>query len=150
MTQSTDFKYVFPSVLSSPDSLSDTELLATYAELTYLIDQNQRFRGHFEMEIRQRMEGRGGTAIPSDAYTCELKPQVTYNQPAFTPLKEIFLEGDLKACLTPAHPETVQVADKWNTVKVKALVRRYGAEAERIVEAAKVQGPGRLHFEKKE
>lgn len=133
-----------------PEDLSDANLLANYQELTHLVQHYQRHLGLLEYEILQRMVARESIAIPSDIYTCELKTSSTYNHLAFTPLKEILTEGDLNTCLSPAHEETVQVPDKWNTTKVKAMARRYGADAQKIVEQANMPGPNRLKFERRE
>ena len=73
-----------------------------------------------------------------------------YDQMSFGPLKEIFNDADLKKCLTPAHTDEVQVADKWTTATVKSLAAKYGAEALRIVENARTETRGRLKFSRRE
>ena len=73
-----------------------------------------------------------------------------YDQPSFGPLKEVFNDADLKKCLIPAHTEEVKVADKWTTATVKSLAAKYGAEALRILENARIESRGRLKFARRE
>ena len=94
-----------------------------------------------------RMEDRGATSIPSERFRCELVSDTSYDRTRFTPLKEIFLDGDLEKCWTPATKVLQTVPESWNTVKVKAMATRYGAEALAVVERARVEGRPRLKFE---
>ncbi len=148
MTTETDRMIVTgPSIL--PDT-SDEDALIIY---TYILATRDAFivaLGRAEMELIRRMTERGATALPSETFVCELKTTDTYDQIGYGPLKEVFNETDLATCLDPAHTETVYVFDKWNTVKVKALARRYGADALRIVEQARIPGPRRLKFERRD
>lgn len=92
------------------------------------------------------MQERHATAIPSEAFDCTLETKDTYSQLMFTPLKEIFLDGDLAKCLTPAHEERTTVPDKWDTQQVKAAAKKYGDKALAIVENARIPGAPRLKF----
>ena len=125
---------------------SDESLLLAYSDLTVSIAAQQNIAGHYEQELLRRMAERGATSIPSTEFVCEVKQTDTYSQPGFTPLREILSGMDLDTCFVPAHTERIQVADKWNTVKVKALARRYGDEALAIVERARIPGAPRLKF----
>ena len=129
--------------------MSDEQLLAGYDMLLEEVKSHRDYLGRLEQEIQQRMTERGSTAIPSDIFKCDREQAVSYNQAALTPLKEIFTEGDLASCLVLAHEETIQVEDKWATVKVKSLARRYGVEAEKVVEQARVPGASRVKFERR-
>ena len=73
-----------------------------------------------------------------------------YDQLSFGPLKEVFNEADLRRCLTPAHSERVEVQDKWTTATVKSLATKYGAEALRIVDHARMETRGRLIFKRRD
>jgi hypothetical protein len=130
--------------------LSDQELLAEMEHLSAVLDGLKNTLGHLEMEAFHRMEERGATAIPSEAYICEIETKSVYDQPSFTPLKEIFNDADLKRCLRPAHIEEVEVADKWTTATVKSLATKYGADALRIVDSARMDSRGRLKFARRE
>lgn len=128
---------------------SDDELLVTYDWWQQEQAKASAILGRMEQAIMQRMKDRWATAIPSREFVCQMETKDTYSQPAFTPLKEVFNEADLAVCFTAAHEETVQVPDRWTTVKVKALARRYGAEALAIVETARIPGAPRIKFERK-
>ena len=132
------------------EDLTDEHLLLEHERAWMLSREWAGHKGRVEFEIRQRIEARGGTALPSAAFICELKPQVSYSQPAFGPLKEILFQADLETCLVPQHDETVLVRDKWNTVKIKGFAKRYGPEVERVVEAATIPEPAKLEVKRRE
>ena len=113
--------------------LSDEVLLNEYRMALARIHHWTEEAGRNEWEIKKRMEARGATAIPSDIYICEMISKNSYDKTRFAPLKELLTSVDLASCLVPAHEVTHLVEDKWNTVKVKALARRYGNEAQRVV-----------------
>ena len=75
------------------EDLTDEGLLLEHERAWMLIREWAGQKGRVEFEIRQRIEARGGTALPSAAFICELKPQQSYSQPAFGPLKEIPVSG---------------------------------------------------------
>ena len=130
--------------------LTDDELLAEMENIGAILEGFKDTWGHLEHEVYQRIEERGAKAIPSEAYICELETNAKYDQPSFGPLKEVFNEADLKRCLTPAHTEEVEVKDKWTTATVKSLAAKYGAEALRIFENARMETRGRLIFKRRD
>jgi len=130
--------------------LSDDELLAEMEHIGAILDGYKNTLGHLEQRAYQLMEERGATSIPSETYICEMETGFKYAQESFGPLKEIFNEVDLKKCLTPAHTDEVKVADKWATATVKSLATKYGAEALRILENARMESRGRLKFARRE
>ena len=130
--------------------LSDDELLAEMEHIGAILDGFNATLGRLEMEVYRRIEERGATSIPSETYICEMETGFKYDQPSFGPLKEIFNEVDLKKCLTPAHTDEVKIEDKWTTATVKSLAVKYGAEALRIVENARMESRGRLKFARRE
>ena len=130
--------------------LTDDELLAEMENIGAILEGFKDTWGHLEHEVFQRIEERGAKAIPSEAYICELETNAKYDQPSFGPLKEVFNEADLKRCLTPAHTEEVEVKDKWTTATVKSLAVKYGAEALRIFENARMETRGRLIFKRRD
>ena len=130
--------------------LSDDELLAEMEHIGAILDGFKNTLGHLEQEVYHRIEERKATSIPSEAYICEINTKKDYDQFAFTPLKEILNEADLKQCLIEAHTKEVEVLDKWATVTVKRLATRYGAEALRIVENARTETRGRLKFARRD
>ena len=130
--------------------LTDDELLAEMEHIGAILDGFKATLGHLELEAHHRMEERGAKAIPSEAYICELETNAKYGQLSFGPLKEVFNEADLRRCLTPAHSERVEVQDKWATTTVKSLAAKYGAEALRIVDHARMETRGRLIFKRRE
>ena len=130
--------------------LTDDELLAEMENIGAILEGFKDTWGHLEHEVYQRIEERGAKAIPSEAYVCEINVKNDYDQLAFTPLKEVFNEADLRRCLTPAHAERVEVQDKWATTTVKSLATKYGAEALRIVDHARMETRGRLIFKRRD
>ena len=130
--------------------LTDDELLAEMENIGAILEGFKDTWGHLEYEVYQRIEERGAKAIPSEAYICEINVKNDYDQLAFTPLKEVFNEADLKRCLTPAHTEEIEVKDKWTTATVKSLAAKYGAEALRIFETARMETRGRLIFKRRD
>ena len=125
---------------------TDQTLLSAYAAHLNNIRLSQAESGHIQQELIRRMSERQATSIPSESFICELTVKDTYDQVSFGPLKEILKEVDLATCYTPAHEETVQVPDRWQTVRVKALARRYGAEAQEVVDRARIPGAPSLSF----
>lgn len=132
------------------DNWTDDMLLHTYAARLANIEQLQAKNGRIEQELMRRMSERQARSIPSEEFICELTVKDTYDQTSYGPLKEIFNEVDLETCYTPAHEETVQVPDRWQTVRVKALARRYGAEAQEVVDRARIPGAPSLSFKTRE
>jgi len=130
--------------------LTDDELLAEMENIGAILEGFKDTWGHLEHEVYQRIEERGAKAIPSEAYICELETNAKYDQPSFGPLKEVFNEADLKRCLIPAHTEEIEVKDKWATTTVKSLAVKYGAEALRIFENARMETRGRLIFKRRD
>ena len=90
-----------------------------------------------EQEWLRQMEANDATSIPG---VCEQVIENTYDQLAFTPLKEILHAPDLASALTPAHQETIDVPDKWKTATVLSLAKKYGREALAIVDQARIPG----------
>ena len=130
--------------------LSDDELLAEMENIGAVLEGLKNTWGHLEHEVFQRIKERGAKAIPSEAYICEINVKNDYDQLAFTPLKEVFNEADLKECLTPAHTAEVEVKDKWATKTVESLATKYGGQALRIFENARTPTRGRLIFKRRD
>jgi len=130
--------------------LSDDELLAEMENIGAQLEGFKDTWGHLEQEAYRRIEERGAKAIPSETYICEINVKNDYDQLAFTPLKEVFHDADLKKCLTPAHTAEVKIEDKWATGTVKSLATKYGAEALRIFENARTESRGRLVFKRRD
>ena len=150
MTETISKQYGIPeAMLSAWLDGDDDELLASLEHIGAIVEGFKDTLGRLEFEVYRRMEERGATAIPSEAYICEINIKKDYDQFAFTPLKEIFHEADLKDCLIEAHTKEVEVPDKWATVTVKRLAAEYGTEALRIVENARTETRGKLTFKRR-
>ena len=137
------------SPLSTADygTLTDHGLLMTYERMQQERDKWAERLGRLEIEMWKRMEDRGATGIPSDEFVCEQETKNTYIQELLFPLKEVFSTAELMKCLIPAHQEIVP--EKWNTNKVIALAKRYGTDAQRIVEQARTPQRPKLKFERR-
>ena len=94
--------------------------------------------GLLEFEMHKRMTDRGSTGIQTERYTASAVPSVSYDQQRLLPLIEVFTDADLEKCYTPEHQETTRVAPRFNMVKAIPLAKRYGAEALKLIEAAKI------------
>ena len=145
-----DYLYDDTYLKATHGNLSDDELLAQMEHISGVLEGFKASLGRLEQEAYRRIEQRGATSIPSETYICEMETGFKYDQPSFGPLKEVFNEVDLKKCLTPAHTDEVKVADKWATGTVKSLAVKYGAEALRIFENARMESRGRLKFARRE
>ena len=135
--------------------LDDDELLAEMEHIGAILEGFKNTLGHLEQEAYRRMEERGAKAIPSETYVCEINVKNDYDQLAFTPLKEIFNDADLKRCLIPAHTEEVKVPDKWITATLKSISTDYGPDhprgnAPKVVENARTESRGRLKFARRD
>ena len=130
--------------------LDDDQLLAEMENIGAILDGFRGTLGRLEQEAYRRMEENKATSIPSELYICEMETGFKYAQESFGPLKEVFNDADLKRCLTPAHTEEIKVEDKWTTATVKSLATKYGTEALRIVENARMETRGRLKFARRE
>ena len=130
--------------------LLDDALLSEMEKVSEELEVIKGVLGRLEQEAYRRMEEKKATSIPSETYICEMETGFKYAQESFGPLKEVFNDADLKKCLIPAHTEEVKVADKWTTATVKSLAAKYGAEALRILENARIESRGRLKFARRE
>ena len=119
---------------------ADEVLLSLYSLWRETAEEAARDLHMLEEEFLRRMHERSANGIPSDTYEVKLEQKATYDQAAFTPLREVFNEGDLAEVYTPAHQETRGVPAAWATVKVIAKAKKYGARALEVVEAARVAG----------
>lgn len=114
-----------------------TLYLATEEEIRSL---NIRIH-EIEQELLARMQTEGATAIPG---VCELEQKTTYDQTAYTPMKELLSDEDLAKVFTPGHEGTVWVPDRWKPAgQVNAMARRYGNKALACVENARIPQPPR-------
>ena len=145
-----DYLYDDTYLKATHGNLSDDELLAQMEHISGVLEGFKASLGRLEQEAYRRMEEKKATSIPSEVYICEMETGFKYDQPSFGPLKEVFNDADLKKCLTPAHTEEVKVADKWTTATVKSLAVKYGSEALRIFENARMETRGRLKFARRE
>ena len=145
-----DYLYDDTYLKATHGNLSDDELLAQMEHISGVLEGFKASLGRLEQEAYRRIEERGATSIPSETYICEMETGFKYAQESFGPLKEVFNEVDLKKCLTPAHTEEVKVADKWATATVKSMATKYGADALRILENARMESRGRLKFARRE
>ncbi len=104
----------------------------------------QRLIQVIEADLFQRLKDRGATAIDDPDFECVLKATISYDTSLVVPLKEIVDPDVLKDNgWTPAHEETVQVAESFNMTRIKKLLK-FGDDVKRVIEAAQVTGPSRL------
>ena len=135
---------------SSIHELPDELLLECFDHYVEALKTFEGMKDRVEVELLRRMEEREATSIPSNTYEVKVTSKDTYDQARFTPLKEVLFESDLLHCYTPAHEKTELVPEKWDTTKLKAACRKYGAQALRTFEEAKIPGRPRLSVKAKE
>jgi len=87
-------------------------------------------------EMRERMERESATMLPDYEFEVELVTTRTYDQEAFTVLKEMLTGIDLSKVLDEAYTETVQVPDKWHTSVLLPMLERYGGEFKAVKDRA--------------
>jgi len=129
---------------------SDTIMLQAYWNASVAAEEAALAVGRLEQELLRRMRDNSATSIPSEAFVCEVSVRTDYDQSRLTPLLEILNPTDLDVAYAPAHEESRMVGAKWDVRKVIALARRYGIEAQTIVEESKVPGAPRLKFSRRE
>ena len=117
---------------------SDEDLLQEYQAANLIIHQNKLLIDLLEYEMHKRMTERGSTGIQTERYTASAVPSVGYDQQRLLPLKEVFTDADLQKCFTPEHKVTTTVAHNFNMVKTIPLAKRYGEEALKLIESARV------------
>ena len=117
---------------------SDENLLQEYQATRLVIYQNKLLLDKLEYEMHKRMTEREATGILTERYVASAIPSVGYDQQRLLPLKEVFTDADLQKCFTPEHEEKITVADNFNMVKTIPLAKRYGAEALKLIESARI------------
>jgi hypothetical protein len=125
---------------------ADEALLDAYSLVREAFSSIRQQLDALESEMHYRMQDRSATAIPSETYQCEIKIANTYDQTAFTPLREILNGADLAECYRAEHQVLQTVTESWDTVKVLALGRRYGESALAIIDRARMPGRPKLIF----
>lgn len=116
---------------------SDEDLLQEYQAANLIIHQNKLLIDLLEYEMHKRMTERGSTGMMTERYTASAVPSVDYDQHRLLPLKEIFTDADLETCFTPEHTVKTTIPHKFQMTVTKKLGRKYGAEALKLIEAAK-------------
>ena len=125
-------------------SLDNQQLLDKWEVINAGFQYYKEIRDRLELELRQRMEAEGATAIAHPDLLCELQyPSPTYDYGKLRGLAELVPPEELAKGFTPAHEETRVVPDKWNMVKIKPLAK-YGAAVAEIIEGAAIPRTPRL------
>jgi hypothetical protein len=115
--------------------LEDATLIDAWRANVKATEEQARERHIMEAELMRRMQERGATEIVTEEATCviDFGVEVDYNK--LKPLLELESEERLKDCYFPAHKATVEVPEKWNMTKTKALGKVGGETARHIGEA---------------
>lgn len=136
---------------TTPDDL----LLALYADAKANLEELRKRLGHLEQEVLHRMEERGATAIPSEAWVCESPIRYDYPVGSFTELKEVFNATELAECYWPAKRELVPEhyedhPEAWATGAVLRLAKARGPEAMSVIERNRLPQARKLKFQPRE
>ena len=132
-------------------SLDNQELLDKWIGAEIALKFWAEERDRIELELRQRMEAEGATALIHPRLFCELRyPSPTYDFGKLRGLAELVPLEELAKGFTPAHwGEPIWVEDKWNMTKIKPLAK-YGAAVGEIIAGAAIPGTPRLVIKEKE
>ena len=131
---------------------TDNELLQAYDEAKQSSAVAKLLENKLDMEIRQRIEARGGTSLPNadengeQIWTCEIESTFTYDQSLLVSLLELLNKTELNVCYEPAHEEVKKVEAKWIVTSLKAIARKHSLGAVEIVEKARIPKSSRLKF----
>ena len=136
-------------LLTPLDSWSDGYLLERLQRVTDEMADRQQQKYELHQEIIRRCQERKANGIPSETFDCSIIRPITYSQAGFTPLLEVFSRADLKTCYEPEHEVTEMARARGMTAKVIALAKRYGEDALKVVEGARVPGNLTVKFEVK-
>ena len=128
---------------------TDRGLLEYWAGYNRVERDSREQRQRVEMELQKRMRERGATAIPHESLDVRLDAGTPSLDPSIIMMAHEFLPPEIiDEAYTPAHEETVRVADRWDGRKV-ATWSKYGTEVAAIVKRAKVYGDARLRITEK-
>ena len=127
-------------------TLEDADLVNRWVKAHKSIAELEERAGRIEMELTQRMEARGATAIEHPLYDVRLKEgPPAWDYAVLAGLREITEPAQLEGAYSPEHEETRVVPEKWNMVKAKALAK-FGLAHKGILERARIAGTHRLHI----
>ena len=123
--------------------LTNGELAARHASMTYYIDEATRNRGRIEMVLTQRMDDAEANQVPATDYVIERKVTRSYDVNRLAVLREILDPQILSEGYTPAHEETVYVDEKYDGRKLNSWEKNFGGQVRTIIEGARVETPAR-------
>ena len=127
---------------TSAREMSDTQLGDAWLAQDAALEIVRGYRAAIEAEIGRRMQERQATEIPHPTVLMTMRRETFFDRDALAPLRELVPPDALGKGYTPAHAETVQVAEKWNMQQVKVWAK-YGGEIAAIIErASKVMNTG--------
>jgi|TARA_Y100000310_G_scaffold343146_1_gene449433 hypothetical protein len=104
--------------------------------------------GRIEMELRQRMESLGATQLAAEGYEIIDEGKKVYDFNRLVALREILPDSVISEAFTPAHEETIDVADKWDMRKVQHWPKKYGHDVADIVGRSTTILPGKVAVKK--
>lgn len=107
-------------------------------------------RWMLERHVAELMDAEGASTMRTENHVVKITRPVTYDTTKLAQLREITDPLDLDGVYTPEHEETRVVAERWNMVKGKKLLKLGNAHRD-LIEKAKVFGNPKIEvFEKDE
>ena len=107
-------------------------------------------RWMLERHVVELMDAEGASTMRTENHVVKITRPVTYDTTKLAQLREITDPLDLDGVYTPEHEETRMVAERWNMVKGKKLLKLGNAHRD-LIQKAKVYGNPKIEvFEKDE
>ena len=121
-------------------TLTDEQFIGVLAAAQQEAKEATDRHGMLVLEGLQRAAAIGATTLYGKSMNFVVTQANEYDRTKLPPLLEL-LDPEAKGkCFIPAHPETVDVPDKWDMTQVKKYAKARGNEALDIVERATFPG----------
>ena len=124
---------------------TNQELIEAHVTIVKTLDELSKEVHVIEQELFARMTENNATVIDHVTHEATLVRTPQVDRSKLYPLAEIVPPEVLAKGFTPQHEETTTtiVPDKWNMQQVKTW-KKYGKEAQEIIDNATTLGPPRL------
>ena len=137
-----------PSVAGNTTNADLESLVDDYAASLAFIRQQTEVLERTEYQIIAALDAQGATVMDHPRYHVEVSRKTEWAKDKLYMLAEFVPPDALAKAFTPAHEETITVAEKWDVRKVLPLAK-YGECAKAIIESARIEGAPKLHVEAK-
>ncbi len=119
---------------------TDEQLVGIFAAAQEEAREAQDLAGKLEQELMRRAAERRATTIFGTGINFVVTTANEYDRTQLPPLLEYLSPEEKAECFVPAHPETVQVPDKYDMTKWKKAGRAHGGELQAGLDALTFPG----------